>query len=159
VESILDYAHGNFRTEISKIIIGKEIAPTTGTAHLQGFIKFTSKKRLWNLVKLWGGKAHWEAAGGSEKANRDYCSKGGQILVQLGLNEEEIKQSRTVADKQDYWNQVVKDAYTMGPEQFAEKWPKEWLIRRGAVERLMLDAAKKSMRVWNGDLKAKNVWI
>jgi hypothetical protein len=155
-----DYAHGNFKTIIKKIIVGKEIAPSTGTSHLQGFIKFTKKMRLWGVRNLFGKRAHWEAARGSDEANLKYCAKGGQVIIELGWKGEKVGGHKIAAAQgNQYWNGIVTDAYTLGPEEFAAKWPKEWLIRRGAVERLMLDAAKKQMRVWPGELKYKNVWI
>jgi hypothetical protein len=159
-ERIKDYAHGNYKTLIKKIIVGKEIAPNTGMPHLQGYIKFTRKTRLWGVRSLFQGKAHWEAAEGSEQSNLKYCTKGGDVLVELGFRAEKVTALKNTAQQgNNYWQAVVQDAYTLGVEDFAEKWPKEWLLRRGAVERLMLDAAKKQMRVWPGNLQHKNVWI
>lgn len=54
-------------------IFGKEICPTTGTPHLQGYIEFKTKSRPLNLF---GIKAmHWEKAKGNRLSNRIYCSK------------------------------------------------------------------------------------
>jgi hypothetical protein len=47
----------------------------------------------------------------------------------------------------------------MAPHEFAEAHPKEWIIRRGAIERVMLEANRRKMRTWNGDLKRKNIWM
>lgn len=58
---------------------GKEIAPTTGTPHLQGFLVFTNA-RSFRAVKAVHPKAHWTAAQGSFEQNRAYCSKGGQYI-------------------------------------------------------------------------------
>jgi hypothetical protein len=164
IERILDFVHGEFKTNIQKVVIGKEIAPTTGTPHLQGYIKFTSKKRLWNLTTIWGkgsaGKAHWEPARGSEQKNLEYCIKGQNVLVVMGFHSEKAELAKSGTLKgHEYWEAVVSDAYQLSAEEFAQKWPKEWLIRRGAVERLMLDSSKKSMRVWSGNLQLKNVWL
>jgi hypothetical protein len=160
-QTILDYAHGEFKTQITKIVIGKEVAPTTGTPHLQGFVKFVGRKRLWNVRQLWQGKAHWEPARGTDLKNLQYCTKAQNVLTCLGFKDEQkVEMAKTHAlQGAEYWQAVVKDAYIMGPEEFATKWPKEWLIRRGAVERLMLDASKQTMRVWNGNLQMKNIWI
>jgi hypothetical protein len=160
VQKILDFAHSNFKTEIKKVIIGKETAPTTGTPHLQGFIQFITKKRFWNLKSLWGDTVHWEPARGSEQKNLEYCSKGGDLLVSMGFKNEAVHAAiKTNYKGQEYWEMIVKDAYSLGPEEFAQKWPREWLLRRGAVERLMLDASKRTMRVWNGNLQLKNIWV
>jgi hypothetical protein len=45
------------------------------------------------------------------------------------------------------------------PAKFAEKHPKEWLIRRNAIERLMLESSKKHMKAWDGKSCRKNIWI
>jgi len=49
-----------------------------GTVHLQGYVRFVSRKRLTAIKKLWGppmDKAHWEQCKGTEQQNKDYCSK------------------------------------------------------------------------------------
>lgn len=58
-----------------KWIIGKEIGES-GTPHLQGFLRFKTKKRplgVFNFTK----SIHWETARGNDKENIDYCSKDG----------------------------------------------------------------------------------
>ncbi|WP_445779176.1 hypothetical protein, partial [Shewanella sp.] len=57
------------------IIIGKEIAPETGTPHLQGFISFNKTKRLAACRKIM--QAHWTACTGTAEQNREYCIKSG----------------------------------------------------------------------------------
>lgn len=59
------------------LIVGKEIAPTTGTPHLQGYIYFTSAKTCSKVKKLIPG--HVEPAKGSGAQNKEYCSKGGDV--------------------------------------------------------------------------------
>jgi hypothetical protein len=54
---------------------------------------------------------------------------------------------------------VIRDAMKLTPMQFAEKHPKEWALRRQPIERLMLEAAKRKMKAWNGILTSTNVWI
>lgn len=58
------------------LIIGKEIAPTTGTPHLQGFI-YCKNKISFNALKPALGNAHIEQARGSIDDNIRYCSKEG----------------------------------------------------------------------------------
>lgn len=60
------------------IIYGKEIAPSTGTPHLQGFIKFKNAKSF-NAVKKLIPKAHIEITVGTPEQNIEYCSKGGNF--------------------------------------------------------------------------------
>jgi len=57
------------------IVYGKEIAPTTGTPHLQGFICFEEAKTLKSVIKKLPG-AHLEAVRYQQQAI-DYCKKDG----------------------------------------------------------------------------------
>lgn len=63
--------------EVNRIAVGEEIAPSTGTKHLQGFITFKRAYRLAQLKKLLP-TAHWEKARVSDAAN--YCLKE-KILI------------------------------------------------------------------------------
>ncbi len=45
------------------------------TAHFQGYVAFTAKKRLSAVRSLFGGVAHWEICRGTPTQNRDYCTK------------------------------------------------------------------------------------
>lgn len=55
------------------LIIGKEVAPTTGTPHLQGYIEFKKKERPKELIKI--DRIHWEIAKGTRESNLAYCTK------------------------------------------------------------------------------------
>lgn len=69
-----------FNAKLSEIcqyaIYGKEIAPTTGTLHLQGYVQLKCKERLTGLSKKLPG-CHLEQARGGYDANFAYCSKEG----------------------------------------------------------------------------------
>lgn len=55
-------------------IIGKEIAPTTGTKHLQGYFYNKNAIRFSTLKTLYP-KASWRVAKGTKEQNFIYCSK------------------------------------------------------------------------------------
>lgn len=61
------------------LVVGKEEAPTTGTPHLQGYIYFDNGKSLAAVRRIFP-RAHFLAARGDAKANREYCSKGGEFF-------------------------------------------------------------------------------
>jgi hypothetical protein len=64
----------NTKSGIRYIVFQEEIAPTTGTQHLQGYIVFENQRRL----KTVGGvlpRAYWAIAKGSGKQNSEYCTK------------------------------------------------------------------------------------
>lgn len=58
-------------------VFGKEIAPTTGTQHLQGYIEFKERKRFGAVKRLFPIQTHLEIARGSWLQNVCYCTKEG----------------------------------------------------------------------------------
>lgn len=96
------------KDEINYAIVGQEVAPTTGTKHLQGYIsiKKDGRKcglRWWKSVLGLGDKVHIENARGHDKHSKKYCSKEGNFF-EIGEAGEE--NGGTV------WDQI---------EQFAKK--------------------------------------
>lgn len=76
----VSYLKEKAKTEECWIIFGFEVAPGTGTPHLQGALWFKSKVRF-STVKLFFGELmpHLEKATGSQEQNRVYCSKSGDF--------------------------------------------------------------------------------
>lgn len=68
------YSHGHFKY----LIYGKEICPTTGTIHLQGFLQLKKKCRFNGIKKLLGDKYHLEEAQYPWHA-AEYCKKDGEF--------------------------------------------------------------------------------
>jgi len=60
--------------ECRYVCAGEEVAPTTGTPHLQGYIYFRNAKRLRTMRQLLAG-CHLLPANGTAAENRAYCSK------------------------------------------------------------------------------------
>lgn len=58
------------------LILGKEIAPSTGTEHLQGFVCFPNARLLTAVIKDFPG-CHVTACTGTVQQNIDYCMKEG----------------------------------------------------------------------------------
>jgi len=67
----------HFATECRGLIFGKEVAPTTGTKHLQGYFQLWRRERTTSLIKRLPKGIHLEAAKGTWVQNEVYCSKGG----------------------------------------------------------------------------------
>lgn len=59
------------------IIAGYEIAPKTGTPHLQGFCAFSIRRRYTGMATKYN--ASFRVAKGGLAANIDYCSKDGKV--------------------------------------------------------------------------------
>ncbi|QMW68683.1 replication-associated protein [Crucivirus-158] len=66
------------------IIYGHEVAPTTGTPHLQGYFQLQKKKRLNYLLKKLPKGIHLEKAIGNYESNKTYCSKDAQDIYTRG---------------------------------------------------------------------------
>lgn len=56
------------------LIVGKEIAPTTGTPHLQGYYYFQNDKTIKQLKKPFP-RMSFRVANGTAEQNQKYCSK------------------------------------------------------------------------------------
>lgn len=77
------------------LVFGREVAPSTGHKHLQGYIYFKQPKGLKGMKKL-HATAHFEPAKGTSKQNRDYCVKDNNF-VEIG----ELPQQGKRADLED----------------------------------------------------------
>lgn len=66
--------------DIEYIVYGFEIAPTTLTPHLQGFVSFNEKKRI-SALKKFNSRAHWIICNGSVEQNINYCKKINQTPI------------------------------------------------------------------------------
>nr|QKV51334.1 putative replication associated protein [Crucivirus sp.] len=60
------------------MVAGKELAPTTGTPHIQGYLRFHNGVTLTWLTKRIAG-AHFAMAKGTDK-DQDYCKKDGDFI-------------------------------------------------------------------------------
>jgi hypothetical protein len=47
----------------------------------------------------------------------------------------------------------------MQPDDFKQEWPKQWIVRRTAIERIMLESSAKTAKTRTGYLQFKNYWI
>ena len=69
-------------------IVGKEVGSVKHTPHLQGFMNLKRKVRIATLKKKLN--AHYESARGSDEENRNYCKKGGDVILEVGKPAEKI---------------------------------------------------------------------
>lgn len=61
-------------------VIGKEVAPTTGTIHLQGYIEFDKQYRFKRVKEILGVRTWFEARRGTPKEASDYCKEDGHFV-------------------------------------------------------------------------------
>lgn len=92
-EDIFDYLEAAFsKGKIRYLIAGKEIAPKTGTPHIQGYIYYHNQVAFSTFKKMIGKKAHIETSKGSPDQNEIYCKKEGNY-IELGDKPEQGKRS------------------------------------------------------------------
>lgn len=61
--------------KVEFVIWSKEQAPSTGTMHIQGYMRLKNQGTIGTVQKVLGYKCHVEACDGSEGDNVSYCSK------------------------------------------------------------------------------------
>ncbi|AXH73400.1 MAG: putative viral replication protein [Circoviridae sp.] len=68
-------------TILRYLLFGRELAPTTGTPHLQGYLETKTPTRITRLHTIPGlESAHFLLARGTSDENRAYCTKSGNYL-------------------------------------------------------------------------------
>lgn len=85
--TIHDCSKGSFeklqRITASYLIVGDEVAPSTGKQHYQGYVHFANVTRFAAVRKMLPEGTHIEPARGSALENKVYCSKE-KVLMEVG---------------------------------------------------------------------------
>lgn len=74
--------------QTERCVVGAEDAPTTGTPHLQGYVRFKEPQRF-SWWKNQFPTAHVEVRQGTETQAADYCKKDHRVLIDSGVNFDE----------------------------------------------------------------------
>lgn len=106
--------------ECQYLVYGREVAPTTGTPHLQGYVHFPSEKTLRRVKSILGPRYHLEARLGSIEQAIQYCKKDGDFL-------ERGKVLARQAAK-DVWGDVLDLAEAGDLTTIKEEYPRHYLI-------------------------------
>lgn len=121
--------------KIKYIIYGKEIAPNTGTPHLQGYIELNTPQRMSYVKKLLNNNSvHLEARKGTKQQAIEYCKKDGDYH-QLGLT----KITDKVIKKQGQRNDIlciwaaIKSGYSQS--LLLETYPIEYVKYGKAIDK------------------------
>lgn len=96
----LDYKDKLMALHFRYICFGEEIAPTTGTKHIQGYIEFKQQLRMSEMQKLFKplGVGFFEPAIGTREQNREYTSKSGFFFEHCNEKLEKKQGKRTDLD-------------------------------------------------------------
>lgn len=92
--------------EFATVIYGEEVAPSTGTKHLQGFICFSERKKRRTVERMIGGKAWLEVTHSPEEAI-GYSIKDCVIHTNMGVLEDtritEVVKKAVAIGKENWW--------------------------------------------------------
>lgn len=141
------------------MIYGKEIAPTSGTPHLQGYVQFRANKRL-SWVKKLNSNCHWEVAIADAHCNTAYCSKERDVTTRGVLPKTPSQKGQ---DEKERWIQIIAHAKAGTLE---EHDPKVYYNSERTAERLharygIVKGYEKTVKVYwgaTGTGKSHDAW-
>jgi len=79
----IEYIDTVVKPKSNYLIYGREVAPTTGTPHLQGYIEFVNARTLTTMKRMFKHQ-HVEPAKANASKNKEYCSKE-SIISESGV--------------------------------------------------------------------------
>lgn len=87
-------------------VFGKEIGDK-GTLHLQGFIHLRKRVKIGTIKKNISMNGHYEMARGTDEENRQYCSKQGDLLLEVGKPAPKVGTNTSFLDATELTDKVV----------------------------------------------------
>jgi len=134
----------NLQSRATYLIYGKELAPTTGQPHLQGYLQLKKPARRTELVKLI--PCFWEPARASDDDNYDYCSKS-QDIVEFGERREVNPGRREQNRWETNWGYARRGEFSLLDPQIAlQHWSNIRAIAKDFME--MPDGIDAPCGVW-----------
>lgn len=151
----IEIAH--LKTIICKYhIMGFEVAPDTGTPHIQGFIILKDARKFDELKRKLHCNAHIEKCKGSPWSNYEYCSKTGDFW------ETGERPKQPAADKQKATLKKYQDAVDLAKQGKIDEISPDLLMRHyGNILKLACKArGQKSLITWaDDDMKHHFFWL
>lgn len=112
------------------LIYGKELAPETGTPHLQGYVVFESAKTFSAATKCLPG-CHVSVANGSADDNIRYCSKAGDVTER---GRRPMSQESKGQTEKKRWREIVALAEDGDWDALKEKHPQVYATQLAKLE-------------------------
>jgi len=128
--------HGWTPPENIYCVVGKEVAPTTGTKHLQGYIRFKDAKTKSAVIKLLPG-AHVTLARGTVEQNYNYCVKE-LDWVEYGVKPSFDEHPGAEATKR-MWSEVTQLARADDMDKLAEDYPRVFIAHYRTLKLIAKD--------------------
>jgi hypothetical protein len=142
--------------QIVGLIIGVEKGTKSQDPHYPGYLETHTNKTIGQMRSLINREMHWEIAQESRNDNQQYCEKQAdrQWTKGFATSHEKIRMER-----EQRWLEILQDAKVMNDGEFSAKCPGEWILRRSAIERIMIESAQAKAQKWDGNLQDKNIWL
>lgn len=126
------------KLEINYIIAGKEIAPSTGTPHLQGYVQLSKKKYFTTIIKHLPG-LHITPCLGSSQDNVNYCYKVDENPIEWGILRSIARgRAKQAAD----WNLLLEKVEQGDLDYVREHHPREYLIYFNTFKKIQAENLK-----------------
>lgn len=116
--------------KLTYLLFSKEVAPTTGTPHLQGYLETKKKITLKGLSQLIP-RASLSVAKGTAKQNYEYITKSSPVSLELGetIDKKWAEARQKGADLEaEKWKEINEWLKTGKAAQVEAKYPKEWSV-------------------------------
>lgn len=139
-------------------VFGHESCPSTGRAHLQGYLFWKNKKKGSVLIKEFPG-ASWRVARGDAQSNSVYCSKSGDVVEwgERPMNQQEKGAAGKKCSK-ERWIQLLDLAEKGDFKTIRSEFPDVWWNQKAKVMEHFMDCKSESVpKIRNGDMPG--VWI
>lgn len=112
----------------SYMVVGREKGEQEETPHLQGYVYFKDAKTFTSVKKKLR-RAHIEAAVACAETNRKYCTKGGDIMMEVGVPPKagartDLEKVREALKGGSNMRGIVETAKSMQSVKMAEVWLK-----------------------------------
>lgn len=132
-------------------VFQREVAPDTGTKHLQGFVYAKSAKTFSRWKSLIGDRAHLEKTRGSPQQASDYCKK--EDSREPGTQPEEFGELPTQGRRSDL--EAISEAITAGAsvQEVATSHPGDFIRYHRGIEHF--HALVQGRRAW----KTSVIWL
>ena len=124
------------------IVYGRELAPETGTPHLQGYVYFYNQRQRKSVSRLLP-RARVEVANGTAKQNRTYCTKDGDYFEsgEIPIEPSEARMRGGQANAARYTN-AIELARRGDMDSIRESDPQMFLVHGPRLESMYAPEAR-----------------
>lgn len=124
------------------LVYGREVCPTTGKIHYQGYVQFYDQLRITTVKEFFDDKVHLEISRGKPKEASDYCKKDGDF--------EEFG-DMSYSGKRTDLESISRFVLEVGYKKATEECP-EWVLKypKGLEKLEMIRINAKRKNNWHG---------